>query len=1137
MHVPELGSVRCLSRHLARWKGIVSNAGGAGQRQHSFYKCFTISGIVRGWGVVSRLAVLWAVVVLLGVMPRAAAQAEQLANYTVLLDSPASGKRLSLGQGKIDQRASRRVAASSLASAARAVVKAQDPVITALQAGGAEVLGSVQNVLNAVFIRASAEQVEAFNAIPGVLRVEPSRNLAFKLDRISDVIRLGSARLRPDGTTANGAGVKIAIIDSGLDFSHPAFRDATLPAVEGYPKAEPRHLEYANSKVLAVRSYVHLQNSRQPQTSSPDDLTPLDFNGHGTAVAMIAAGNRINTPAGLIQGIAPKAYLGIYKVDGTPGVTSGPSAEALIAAIDDAVSDGMDVLNLTVGQLATHPWNASGDDCSEDPAMACDLVAVAAQSAVADFGRVVVAPAGNDGQIGGQTHPTRNTVASPGSAPDVISVAATVNSRRIGQTVRIPGNSFRALTGTGPSAAPRLSATAALAEQFGDTQGCAPYPPGGLANRVVVVELGGCGEVDKVEAADKAGAVGVIVYHDDPTGDLIQMEGLEATDIPAYFISAENGAALAASIASATSEQQLPVVLDARRVSQPMDSNQVAPFSSRGPTPGLSLKPDIAAPGAAIFATAGSSPGATRGGYKQVQGTSFAASVVAGAAALVWQMHPDWTAREVGSALINTASTAVQENGEAARVGSVGSGLLSFESAFDPIATVVPPTIGFGRFTAETLPAQRDVTVTNRSSAPQQYRVEVVQRDADSLAGVNVNGFSEATFQLQPAQKMTLSVSLGGAMPVPGSYEGHLRVTRQGSDDELRVPYLYVVGDNQPEDAFSIGPRVYRDFANDHSHEWVLGKFVDRYGAPVVGRTATWGFRESSGHLVEYEPLTSAFGLAPAMLGFGDPSDAHVIGVATVGDVELRFDLIADVYPPHVTGVANAANPSANGPVAPGSVAVIAGAELTEFSGQAPEGDPPITLKSVSVSFDHPDSEISVAAPVFSVDAGQVQVQVPWELAGISSAHAKVRVMDRYGWSWNSAPFLVQLADLAPGVYSFETDNGEVASAVHSDGSYVTAGAPARAGQTITVYMTGTGPFSTALESGQSAARSLSTLHSPVISVGGAEASVVYSGSIQGAVGITKVDFVVPSTVTAGNAEVAVSIDGNASNAVTIPVQ
>ena len=823
-------------------------------------------------------------------------------------------------------------------------------------------------------------------------------------------------------------------------------------------------------------------------------------------------------------------------MSGTPGVSPGPSSQSVIAAIDDAVSDGMDVLNLSVGQVAIHPWDVFGDGCSEASHMACDLVALAAQSAVADFGRVVVAAAGNDGQIGGQAHPTRNTVASPGSAPDVISVAATSNSRRFEQRVRAAGASYPALSGTGPSPGPQLTAQAALAEQFGDRQGCAPYAPGALADRIVIVEFGGCLAVDKVEAADTAGAAGVIVFHSDPTGGLMQMGGLEDTDIPAYFISAEDGAALASRLGS-DPPQPLSVTMDPTRVTRRMDWNQVEPFSSRGPTPGLLLKPDIAAPGAAVFAVAGGTAGTTRGGYQQVQGTSFSAAAVSGAAALVWQLHPDWTAREVASALINTASTAVREDGEIARVGSVGSGLLSFESAFDPIATVVPANIGFGRLTGESLPESRDVTITNRTSAAQQYRVEVVQRDADAMASVSVNGSPDTTFQLQPDQQMALSVALGGAMPASGSYEGHLRVTRQGSDGELRVPYLYVVGDNQPEDAFAIGTSVYRGIVDKHTHQWVLGKFVDRYGAPIRGRAADWGFGETSGHLVNYEAFTSQAGLAIAELGFGDPSDAHVIAAATVGEVDLRFDLYADVPAPQVEGVLNAASLSADGPVAPGSVAAIAGAGLAEFVGQAPASEPPIALKSVSVSFDKRDAVVSVSAPVFSVASDRVQIQVPWELAGLGSAYAKVRVLDHYGFVWTSDPFLVNLADVAPGIYSYETDEGEVASAAHADGSYVTAGAPARAGQTVTVYMTGTGPLSTPQRSGRSASSGLSTLHSPTVTVGGREASVAYSGSIPGAVGITKIDFVIPSGVSAGAADVIVSVDGSASNSVTIPVQ
>ena len=1081
-------------------------------------------------------AAIIAAIALLALTPSAAAQSNRLANYTVLLDSPASGERLLARRG-IDLSPGQRVAASDFAADARAVATAQEPVIEALEAGGAEVIGAVQNVLNAIFIRASARQTEALGEIAGVLRIEPSRDLDFALDNVGDVLQLRAARTRPDGTMATGAGIKIAIIDSGLDFSHPAFIDPTLAAVEGYPRAESEFLDFTNRKVLAVRSYVHLQNSGAPETSSPDDLTPVDFMGHGTTTAMIAAGRRINTPAGLIQGIAPKAYLGVYKVSGTPGVSPRPSSQAVIAAMDDAVSDDMDVLNLSVGRVAMHPWDTFGDGCSEAAHIACDLVALAAQSAVADFGRVVVAAAGNDGQTGGQDHPARNTVSSPGSAPGVISVAATSNSRRFEQRVRAAGASFPALSGTGPSPGPRLTAPAVLAEQFGDGQGCAPYSPGALADRVVVVEFGGCWAVDKVEAADAAGAAGVIVFHSDATGDLLQMGGLEDTDIPAYFISAEDGASLASSIGTASPEQPLAVTLDAARVTRRIDWTQVAPFSSRGPTPGLNLKPDIAAPGAAVFAIGGRTPGMTRGGYKQVQGTSFSAAVVSGAASLVWQLHPGWTAREVASALINTASTAVRESDEIARVGSVGSGLLSFESALDPIATVVPPTIGFGRFTAETLPVSHDVAITNRTSQAQQYRVQVVRRDADATAGVNVNGSAETAFQLQPDQQMTLRVALEGAMPAEGSYEGHLRVSRQGSDAELRVPYLYVVGDNEPEDAFAIGTAVYRGVADVHTHLWVLGKFVDRYGAPVRGRVADWRFRESSGHLVNYEAFTSLSGLATAELGFGDPSDAHVIATATVQDVALRFDLLADAHLPQVEGLLNAASLSADGPVAPGSVAVISGSALAEFAGQAPGEAPPITLKSVSVSFDQPDSEISVAAPVFSVASDLVQVQVPWELAGLASAYAKVLVMDRYGFVWKSEPFVVSLADVAPGIYSYETDGGEVASAAHADGSYVTAGAPARAGQTVTLYMTGTGPISTPQRSGSSTTSRLSTLHRPVVTVGGREASVAYSGTIPGAVGITKLDFVIPTGVSAGATEVTVSVDGSASNSVTIPVQ
>ncbi len=459
-----------------------------------------------------------------------AAEDGRVARYTVVLDAPATGKRLSMARTKADGRGSGRVSAASFAVMARAVAATQEPVAATLEAGGATILGSVQNVLNAVFVRATAEQAEAFESIAGVKSVIPSRDFEVKLDSLADVT--GLKAVRPSGLAATGEGVKIAIIDSGLDFLHPAFQDDSLPELTGYPKGRPEDLALANRKIVAIRSYMQLQNSGDPATSMPDDNSPVDFSGHGTAVAMVAAGRRVESPAGPLEGIAPRAYLGVYKVTGTPGIKSSASSQALIAAIDDAVVDGMDVLNLSIGQVATHPWNSHGSDCGDLLGNNCDPLAIAAQSAVFDFGRVVVAAAGNSGQIGGRDGPSRNTISSPAVAPDVIAVAATGNARRLEQSVQFGGFSYAALAGTGPVLAESLTAPAALAERFENPDACQPFAAGALSGSIVVAERGGdCWFVDKVEHAASAGAVGVVVLDNGPSDALIEMGVRHQSDL------------------------------------------------------------------------------------------------------------------------------------------------------------------------------------------------------------------------------------------------------------------------------------------------------------------------------------------------------------------------------------------------------------------------------------------------------------------------------------------------------------------------------------------------------------------------------------------------------------------------------
>src|SRR5439155_3208267 len=126
-----------------------------------------------------------------------------------------------------------------------------------------------------------------------------------------------------------------------------------LAVPDGFPKGDPA---YTNHKVIVARSYVSL-------LPSPDDASARDHSGHGTAAAMIAAGVRNSGPAGTIVGVAPKAYLGSYKIFGSPGVNDTTTTEVLVKALEDALSDGMDVVALSVGSPAG--YGPLAHDCGE----------------------------------------------------------------------------------------------------------------------------------------------------------------------------------------------------------------------------------------------------------------------------------------------------------------------------------------------------------------------------------------------------------------------------------------------------------------------------------------------------------------------------------------------------------------------------------------------------------------------------------------------------------------------------------------------------------------------------------------------------------------------------------------------------
>ena len=165
-----------------------------------------------------------------------------------------------------------------------------------------------------------------------------------------------------------------------------------------------------------ARSYVNMLNFQfgpQAADTRPDDLLPRDRVGHGTMSAMIAAGGRARGPSAEIVGVAPAAWVGNYKVFGSPGVNDGTYADVIIKALEDALGDGMDIATLNLGYAAEWPPLVRG--CTDQPGGICDIMADAVHNATLR-GLTVVAAAGNDGDLGFNL-PTLGTIASPATAP------------------------------------------------------------------------------------------------------------------------------------------------------------------------------------------------------------------------------------------------------------------------------------------------------------------------------------------------------------------------------------------------------------------------------------------------------------------------------------------------------------------------------------------------------------------------------------------------------------------------------------------------------------------------------------------------------------------------------------------------
>jgi minor extracellular serine protease Vpr len=688
--------------------------------------------------------------------------------YMVELNSvPAAVRVMGLGRG-VDLVAMERF---------RTDVRSEQAAMkVAIQQAGGQVLDSVDVVANAIFVRIPAGDAATLARLPGVKNVYPVRLFQPVMDHAVVVHKITDV-WKQIGLDKAGAGMRIAIVDTGIENTHAAFQDPSLPALHGYPQSDTQaDKAFTNQKVIVARSYVYLLNA-DPDSSARDHI------GHGTSVAMAAAGVLNAGPLATIRGVAPMAYLGNYKVFGSPGVNDSASEDAIIKAIEDAVTDGMDVINLSLG----------------DPVgvvFADDLQDIAIHNATS-LGHIVVVAAGNAG-------PDPQTVGSPASSPTAITAGGSVNNRRFSANVTVGAVGYQSIAGTGPAPAKPVDATMIdITKVDSDGLACSALPANSLTGDVALILRGICNFSVKLANAQTAGAVGAVVYTDQARPEAITMD-VQGASLPAMMVSYNDGTSIRKQLAA---ESTVSVAMDFALQAFSVDPDQLASFSSAGPNVDGSIKPDLVAVGQYVYTAAETSDAKgelySANGYAFVDGTSYSSPIVAGSAALIKAARPGLTVAQYRSLLINSAAPAFLEPGVAASVQQTGAGLLDVSAALRASGTIAPTSLSFGTGTGEAKQST-SLTITNVSTAPETFHISVTQGDASSgngpgaLSGQPEVTVSTNTLTLNPRGTGAVTVTMHGSGLSPGAYEGFIHVRGTNSGVEQRVPYWYGVGSHGP---------------------------------------------------------------------------------------------------------------------------------------------------------------------------------------------------------------------------------------------------------------------------------------------------------------------------------------------------
>lgn len=618
--------------------------------------------------------------------------------------------------------------------------------------------------LDGVAVDLTADQAARLRADPAVELVEPNRVLALAATQ-QPVPASDPAPQRLDG----GAGVTIGMVDSGLAPEGPVFASGPElgPAPADFRGAcvtgEDWEESDCSDKVVGARWFVNGFDPDEVRSSA--SLSARDDSGHGTALASLAAGNAGVTARsrgedlGRFAGVAPRARLAVYKAcwSAPDPEDDGCATADLVTAVDRAVADGVDVLNLAVA-------GTTGYDTLQRALLG---------AAEADI--VVVAAAGNGGRRGPAAQPS----------PWVTTVGAAQGVDRRGRiSLRGGPRLSGAMASTRTVREARVVLGSTVPAAAASTHQARLCTPGSLdaarvAGRVVVCERGQVGRVDKSAAVEQADGVGMVLLN-----TRRELVAADLHSVPTVHLDATEGRTLQRWVR----RHPDPRATLAPEVRTP-GRRAVLPWSSGGDPAAAVLKPDVVAPGAGLLAAVPDAGSTTATGWDYVQGTSAATAYTSGAAALLLARH-GWSAVTVRSAL---ATSAEPVRGPVLRTGA---------GRVDP-ATALRPALAYqvaagdyrrwleGRLRRElntpSILMREGEDLARRTITNTAGRTLYFSSSASGFASHDVS-VTPAAVRLEPGESATYTVRVTG--PVRRSTDDGTVTWRGAHGTATRVPVL-----------------------------------------------------------------------------------------------------------------------------------------------------------------------------------------------------------------------------------------------------------------------------------------------------------------------------------------------------------